>query len=438
MTYQETPYQKTNIVDASGNVINSFGGGGSSSDASAAKQQSQIDLETQIRDRLPNALVSGRLPVDAPLANGAATDITLQQVRDAIKAQIDIASTIWTDNSGSFYVRRDIVNEGLGTIAVIFTDPSGSAAIPGSGLRPLATTDKDTLTDFYDVLANGTGYSVGDLLSRVAILDINSSTPSVAAIWLNLSLGTILSSAPTNYNIERANENIGARQLGTWNLNNIFGTITLPTGAATDLVLGAVRDRLPSTLGAKAAANSLSIAPATDAAFVLGPSSSFIGRSGIRAFRAVANFTRPADTTQYTVNDAITNSTSAPTILTADLSSFGGTAGTFICFTNARVISDIAQTVLPFINVVIFGSTFTVTNDNSQLSIADATAQLGGQIIPCYNTYNFAANSRCVSDPGQWLMQLASTSIFFTLQAANAYIPGSGERFDVILEGFVL
>lgn len=162
------------------------------------------------------------------------------------------------------------------------------------------------------------------------------------------------------------------------------------------------------------------------------------GKSSIRGFRAAANFTRPADTTQYAANDAISNSTSAPTVLSADLSSFGAAAGGFICFTNVKVISDIAQTVLPLINVVIFGSTFTATNDNSQLSITDATAQLGGQIISCYNTYNLSANSRCVSDPGQWLMQLLTSSIFFTLQAANAYIPGSGERFDVILEGFLL
>jgi hypothetical protein len=233
MTYQETPYQKTNIVDINGNVINSFGGGsgsGGGGDASATNQTAQIQLETAIRDRLPTALVNGRLPVDGsgvtqpvsasnlPLPNGAATDVVLQQVRDAIKAQIDVASTVWTDNSGAFYVRRDLINEGTGAITVSFTDPSGTAATPGAGLRPLSTTDKDTITDFYDVLTGGTGYSVGDLLARIGILDVNSGTPSATFIWLNLSLGTILGSAPASANIERANENVGARQVGTWNV----------------------------------------------------------------------------------------------------------------------------------------------------------------------------------------------------------------------------
>ncbi|BBD69543.1 hypothetical protein NIES4072_31240 [Nostoc commune NIES-4072] len=258
MTYQETPYQKTNIVDANGNVINSFGGSGTSGDASATNQATQIQLETAIRDRLPAALVNGRLPTDGsgvtqpvsatalPLPNGAATDLTLQQVKAALLAQINLASTVWTDNSGAFYVRRDLINEGTGAITVTFTDPSGNSATPGAGLRPLASVDKDTITDFYDVITGGTGYSVGDLLSRIAVLDVNNTnSPSATFIWLNLTAGTILSSTPTPANIERANENIGSRQVGSWavtanlgitdaaNLSNLSNAIGTPiTGAA--------------------------------------------------------------------------------------------------------------------------------------------------------------------------------------------------------------
>ncbi|WP_445634594.1 hypothetical protein NSTC745_06416 [Nostoc sp. DSM 114161] len=218
----ETPYRKVNVVDGNGDLVSFGGGSGGGGDASATNQQTEITRLTEIRDRLPSV---------------AASETTLQQVRDAIKAQIDIASTIWTDNSGAFYVRRDLVNEGTGTITVSFTDPSGSAATPGAGLRPLATTDKDTITDFYDVLTGGTGYSVGDLLARVAILDANSGTPAATFIWLNLTAGTILSSAPTSANIERANESIGARQIGTWNFN-------LPAGAASQSDIQEVRDRI--------------------------------------------------------------------------------------------------------------------------------------------------------------------------------------------------
>lgn len=165
-----------------------------------------------------------------------------------------------------------------------------------------------------------------------------------------------------------------------------------------------------------------------------------IHREGVQGFKASVNFTRPSDTTAYTIADAITNSTSAPVVLSYDLATFGATKGGFICVTNARVISSIAQGTLPQINVVIFPTTFTATNDNSALSVADATAITGGVIIPCLNTYTLGANSRCVSDSGMWVLQLAdsSSTIYVTLQAANAYTPGNAEVFYVILEGYVL
>lgn len=167
------------------------------------------------------------------LPTGAATETTLAQVRDAIKAQLDIASTVWTDNSGAYYVRRDIVDEGTGTISVAFVTPSGASATPGAGLRPLATADREVVTDFYDVKTSGTGYSVGDLLARAAIIDPNGSSPSASFIWLNLTAGTVIA-APDAADVERANEEIAARQAGTWNITNISGTVSLPTGAATE------------------------------------------------------------------------------------------------------------------------------------------------------------------------------------------------------------
>lgn len=217
-------------------------------------------------------------------------------------------------------------------------------------------------------------------------------------------------------------------------------SLPLPTNAASQSDIQAVRDRLPSTLGAKTGANSLSIVPATDTSFLLGTGNNFIGRTGIRGFRATASFTRPSDTAQYTRNDAITDSTSTPTVRSFDMSTYGAVNAGFYCITNARVISSINQSILPLINVVLFNQSFTATSDNAQLSVDDATAQSGGVIIPCTNTYNLGANSRCVSDPGTWIGQLntSSTILYFTLQAANDYIPGNAEQFHVVLDGYLL
>ena len=58
---------------------------------------------------------------------------------------------------------------------------------------------------------------------------------------------------------------IAATQSGAWTITNITGTITLPTGAATDSSVTAMPAKLPASLGAKTGAASLSIVPASDA-----------------------------------------------------------------------------------------------------------------------------------------------------------------------------
>jgi hypothetical protein len=165
----------------------------------------------------------------------------------------------------------------------------------------------------------------------------------------------------------------------------------------------------------------------------------YIGKTGMVGFKILQSFTRPSDGNAYIAGDAISNSTSAPAIMSQDLASFGGAYGRFLVITNARVISSIKGSGLAA-NICIFPATFAATNDNAELSIDDTTAALGGLIIPCGNNYTFAVNSRAVSDPGWWEMQLgaASTTVYFALQAASGYTPTSGEVFTVVMEGFFL
>lgn len=59
-------------------------------------------------------------------------------------------------------------------------------------------------------------------------------------------------------------------QSGTWNITNVSGTVSLPTGAATSAKQDTISGQLPASLGIKTAAASLSIAPASDASFTVG------------------------------------------------------------------------------------------------------------------------------------------------------------------------
>lgn len=57
---------------------------------------------------------------------------------------------------------------------------------------------------------------------------------------------------------------VSATQSGVWNITNISGTISLPTGAATEATLAAASAKLPSTLGQKTGAASLAVVLASD------------------------------------------------------------------------------------------------------------------------------------------------------------------------------
>lgn len=57
---------------------------------------------------------------------------------------------------------------------------------------------------------------------------------------------------------------IPASQSGTWNINNISGTVSLPAGAATETTLAAASAKLPAALGQTTMAGSLSVVLASN------------------------------------------------------------------------------------------------------------------------------------------------------------------------------
>jgi hypothetical protein len=57
---------------------------------------------------------------------------------------------------------------------------------------------------------------------------------------------------------------VAATQSGAWSITNVSGTVSLPTGAATEATLAAQSAKLPATLGQKAMAASLAVALASD------------------------------------------------------------------------------------------------------------------------------------------------------------------------------
>ena len=141
---------------------------------------------------------SGKLPT------GAATESTLNAIKIAVQAQVDLANSLWTDVSGAFYIRREASNQG--TITVTFVNADGTGAEPDLGtLRPVASISAfQVLTAPYSAIASGTGYDAGDFILHGTVINSAANPPApVASFWLNTGTCAVID-PPNSADLENA------------------------------------------------------------------------------------------------------------------------------------------------------------------------------------------------------------------------------------------
>lgn len=72
---------------------------------------------------------------------GGATEVTLQTLLNSTNNQKDNQLTVWTDNTGVYFIRQTIMNTQTGVQTFQFRDPATNAiVVPGAGLKPPATS----------------------------------------------------------------------------------------------------------------------------------------------------------------------------------------------------------------------------------------------------------------------------------------------------------
>jgi hypothetical protein len=174
--------------------------------------------------------------------------------------------------------------------------------------------------------------------------------------------------------------------------------------------------------------------PGVGSGVTISSGTNVIGKVGYKLAKVSATFTRPSDTTTYAVGDSVSNSTSAPVVFQLDLGAVGAVAGQEIEIRKLAVVSSAKQSLLPLFNVYLNNATFTASNDNSALDIADATMEDGGCWFNC-DVQNFtASNARVayVNIAAPMILAAADTKFYGVIQAANAYVPVSAEKFTII------
>jgi hypothetical protein len=131
----------------------------------------------------------------------------------------------------------------------------GSGADSAQTLRVTTSTRSETATTPLAVrLTDGTAFYAGS--TEITASAINTKLPaSLGQKTMAGSLAVTLASDETP---------LPVTQSGTWNITNITGTVSLPTGAATEATSLAISGKLPATLGQKAMVDSLAVTLAND------------------------------------------------------------------------------------------------------------------------------------------------------------------------------
>jgi len=244
-----------------------------------------------------------------------ATETTLSALNGKVPANLTVTSTrLLVDGSG---VTQPISATNLDIRDLNSATDSVSAVVSGS----VAVTATDL--DIRDL--NSATDSVTVLATNLDIRDLNSATDSVSAVVS----GTVTVTA-TNLDIRdlsSASDSVAAAQSGTWNIADITGTVSLPTGAATSAnqttgnnSLSSIDGKLASNYGVATGAlrTAAQIGNASGVAdFGAGNSSAQTIRTVIASDQAAVS-TRPATPVTGTITQAaVTVGTSAVRITVA-------------------------------------------------------------------------------------------------------------------------
>jgi hypothetical protein len=149
-----------------------------------------------------------------------------------------------------------------------------------------------------------------------------------------------------------------------------------------------------------------------------------------------ASVTRPSDTTQYAINDVLSNSTSAPAVLNfADL---GASNAQAINIVGAMATSTAKQSTLPGIDLWLFKNSGTAVNDNAAFAISDAENDDCVAVIPFpaaswkYSSNNSRCDVATINIPV--ILDSDDVDLYGIPVLTNTYTPVSAEVFKFTLK----
>jgi len=156
--------------------------------------------------------------------------------------------------------------------------------------------------------------------------------------------------------------------------------------------------------------------------------------TGTQCAIIAASFARPADTTAYAINDAVANSTSAPTILT--FANAGRVIGGSGYIVKAELCTDQAACVAAF-RLHLFTTSVTPCNDNAAYTAlyANRASRVGYIDFPAVSQEGSGSTSAFALWLGQllYVCDASATSLYGLLETKTAFTPASAQNFNIKL-----
>jgi hypothetical protein len=153
-----------------------------------------LQIQTQLSvDCFKGATAGGGGSATATEATQSANGTKLDNILLELKDDKFLTETVWYDKTDvtKFYIRVSTLDQDSGTIAVTFKNIDGTIATPtvSNLIQTVSQSDYELDSTLYEVVTSGTGYSIGDTIEEIKIIDTKLGTVS-ATIYYNKNLAT--------------------------------------------------------------------------------------------------------------------------------------------------------------------------------------------------------------------------------------------------------
>jgi hypothetical protein len=155
----------------------------------------------ELLELLATSFFDGNASSPTPLPADAAT-LTEQQVQTALlddikaaqTASVNLTSQVYIDDDDVYCIQTISIDGGVPTLH--YFDTNGDPYTPIPPLTPLSSPYTATQVEFL-ATTNGTGYSNGDTLLQIVVLDTSIPGFSPVSFWYNLNTASVIAAPPS-------------------------------------------------------------------------------------------------------------------------------------------------------------------------------------------------------------------------------------------------